>query len=243
MKWHPSLIPALRRAAATGDQLCGAAADALEACSSGGASDNLDALAIRLRAAWDKYQQWFGEGPNGSLRQIRSMLEFLPVGVSDDTGQVGGPVAVRRTATADAATSDRSAASNSCPSAEPSEEQIDRLVAAGRILERYEDPRMRPLSQENFRFYDSARKEIAAAKRRAPEPVAKPNPCRNECSLISLDDDHWKCNHCDAVFAYTGAQKPVEKPRCWWPLCKETAGDALCDAVQSALTKGAEHAD
>lgn len=70
------------------------------------------------------------------------------------------------------------------------------------------------------------------------EPVAKPNPCRNECSLISLDDDHWKCNHCDAVFAYTGAQKPVEKPRCWWPLCKETAGDALCDAVQSALTKG-----
>lgn len=72
----------------------------------------------------------------------------------------------------------------------------------------------------------------------SPEPVAKPNPCRNECSLISLDDDHWKCNHCDAVFAYTGAQKPVEKPRCWWPLCKETAGDALCDAVQSALTKG-----
>lgn len=80
-----------------------------------------------------------------------------------------------------------------------------------------------------------SRSEIAGS---SGEPVAKPNPCRNECSLISLDDDHWKCNHCDAVFAYTGAQKPVEKPRCWWPLCKETAGDALCDAVQSALTKG-----
>lgn len=78
----------------------------------------------------------------------------------------------------------------------------------------------------------------ALVRNSSPEPVAKPNPCRNECSLISLDDDHWKCNHCDAVFAYTGAQKPVEKPRCWWPLCKETAGDALCDAVQSALTKG-----
>ena len=81
----------------------------------------------------------------------------------------------------------------------------------------------------------------ALVRKSSPEPVAKPNPCRNECSLISLDDDHWKCNHCDAVFAYTGAQKPVEKPRCWWPLCKETAGDALCDAVQSALTKGAQH--
>lgn len=82
-----------------------------------------------------------------------------------------------------------------------------------------------------------AEAELQALKS-SGEPVAKPNPCRNECSLISLDDDHWKCNHCDAVFAYTGAQKPVEKPRCWWPLCKETAGDALCDAVQSALTKG-----
>lgn len=43
-------------------------------------------------------------------------------------------------------------------------EEIDRLVEAGRVLERYEDPRLRPLSEANFRTYDAARNVIAAAK-------------------------------------------------------------------------------
>lgn len=38
---------------------------------------------------------------------------------------------------------------------------IDRAVACGRIFERYEDPRLRPLSEENFQFYNGARKELA----------------------------------------------------------------------------------
>ncbi len=37
---------------------------------------------------------------------------------------------------------------------------VDDLVYQGRILERYEDPRLNPLSEQNFRSYDSARRKI-----------------------------------------------------------------------------------
>ena len=40
------------------------------------AAEDLDALAVRIRKSWEAYRMWFGESPNGSLRQIRAMLEF-----------------------------------------------------------------------------------------------------------------------------------------------------------------------
>ena len=55
-------------------------------------------------------------------------------------------------------------------------EWIDRLVAAGRILERYEDPRLRPLSKENFRFYDAARREISSIRERFAPEQKEPTP-------------------------------------------------------------------
>jgi hypothetical protein len=37
--------------------------------------------------------------------------------------------------------------------------------------------------------------------------VSTLNPCKNVCSLISVDDDHWKCNECNALFAFIGISK------------------------------------
>lgn len=53
-------------------------------------------------------------------------------------------------------------ASHSTPPA--SAGMVDAMVECGRILERYEHPQLRPLSEANFRMYDSARREIAMTK-------------------------------------------------------------------------------
>lgn len=55
----------------------------------------------------------------------------------------------------------------------------DSLVDQGRIIERYRDPRLQPLSEQNFRSLDSAYREVLVIKRKlaalnsaAPSPVA-----------------------------------------------------------------------
>ena len=53
------------------------------------------------------------------------------------------------------------------------ESLIDKMVSAGRTLERYEDPRLRPLSDQNFRFYDSARRDIREVRAALAQPTAQ----------------------------------------------------------------------
>lgn len=40
------------------------------------------------------------------------------------------------------------------------DEQMDALIFAARVLERYEDPRMQPLSEEKYRTLERARVSI-----------------------------------------------------------------------------------
>jgi hypothetical protein len=63
------------------------------------------------------------------------------------------------------------------------------------------------------------------------------NPCRNVCSLIALDNDHWQCNECKAVFAF------VEPPRYSPAMCphgvKWGFGEcSQCDANEKPCASG-----
>ena len=40
-------------------------------------------------------------------------------------------------------------------------DEFDTIIDYARVLERYEDPRLRPLSKENFLIYDNARRALA----------------------------------------------------------------------------------
>lgn len=44
-------------------------------------------------------------------------------------------------------------------------ELVDRIFDAGRTVEHYDDPRLKPLSRESFARYESARRAKAAALR------------------------------------------------------------------------------
>jgi hypothetical protein len=34
--------------------------------------------------------------------------------------------------------------------------------------------------------------------------VSVHNPCKNVCSLISMNKDRWQCNECRAIFSFVG---------------------------------------
>jgi hypothetical protein len=61
MNWHPSLISALRRAAAAGDQICGAAADALESLNPPKPPGDMVPRAALLQAV-DAIREWHNMG-------------------------------------------------------------------------------------------------------------------------------------------------------------------------------------
>lgn len=49
---------------------------------------------------------------------------------------------------------------------------IDRLIGAGRTIERYEHPNLQPLSESNFAIYDAARRtQFDYMRKAAPAPT------------------------------------------------------------------------
>lgn len=67
--------------------------------------------------------------------------------------------------------------------------RLEQLVEYGRVIERYEDPRICPLSEENFIIYDHARKRIAEIKRDlCASSAITPTPAKPVAWLIEWDD-------------------------------------------------------
>lgn len=77
---------------------------------------------------------------------------------------------------------------------------LDDLVYHGRVIERYEHPEFKPLSEQNFKTYDESRRQIAAIKNRiaaitaqqGADTVAEPVAWRWRFSDGDEDDTKWR---------------------------------------------------